>query len=81
MRVGWWVLLVCFSRLATGSQVGHRPYCKTGIDAAARGEMAVAEPALKECVGSARAPLEAFLMLAGIYPSRRDAGGVYRVVS
>jgi tetratricopeptide (TPR) repeat protein len=82
MRVVWWIaLLACFGTAATGSQVGGAAGCKTGIDAATRGELAMAEPALKECVGSARAPLEAFLMLAGIYQSRRDAEGVYRVVS
>lgn len=66
-----------------GQQADSLPHrgCAEGIAAAQRGDVSGAEPNLVKCLGSRQAPLEAFLLLAGIHQTRRDADGVYRVVS
>lgn len=41
--------------------------CREGAEAARRGDFNAAEPLLAKCIRSASAPLESFLLLAGVY--------------
>jgi tetratricopeptide (TPR) repeat protein len=52
--------------------------CRAGADAVAQKDYPQAEPLLKTCVRSADAPLEAFLLLCGVFQARGDSDALAR---
>ena len=47
--------------------------CRDGAEAARRRDFASAEPLLNRCLESTRAPLEAYLVLCGVYQAQKKS--------